>query len=215
MGDTIQFTSNVTDHCTDTGFQFEFHCDRCHSGYKTRFSTFAAGAAASVLSAASDLFGGIFGKARQVSERARSATWHQARDRAFAKAVEEVKPSFIQCPRCNAWVCRERCWSQKKGLCKNCAPDLGVEMAAAQASKSVEEVWAHAAMAEEDKKLHREVWREGIVASCPNCEKPLAQNAKFCPECGFALKKKDVCPECGAKLSPGAKFCPECGHKIA
>jgi predicted amidophosphoribosyltransferase len=79
------------------------------------------------------------------------------------------------------WVCRKGCWNKNKGLCKECAPDLGVEMAAAQASKSVEEVWAHAAMAEEDKKLGTEVWREGIQASCPNCEAPLASNAKILP----------------------------------
>ena len=38
-------------------------------------------------------------------------------------------------------------------------------MSAAQASRSVEEVWAHAAMAEEDKKLAQGNWRETIRAS--------------------------------------------------
>ena len=28
----------------------------------------------------------------------------------------------------SAWVCRKSCWSTKRGLCKGCAPDLGVEM---------------------------------------------------------------------------------------
>ncbi|HOQ08509.1 MAG TPA: zinc ribbon domain-containing protein [Syntrophomonadaceae bacterium] len=99
-------------------------------------------------------------------------------------------------------------------MCKACAPDLGVEMAAAQASKSVEEVWAHAAMAEEDKKLATEYWRENIRASCPNCEAPLASNAKFCPECGAPLKVRENCPACGSKVTPGSKFCPECGTKL-
>lgn len=54
------------------------------------------------------------------------------------------------------WVCRKGCWNDKKGLCKGCAPDLGVEMAAAQAQRSVEEIHAHARMAEEDKKLSEE-----------------------------------------------------------
>ena len=92
--------------------------------------------------------------------------------------------------------------------------DLGVEMSAAQASRSVEEVWAHAAMAEEDKHLGEENWRETIRATCPNCEAPLASNAKFCPECGTKLKNAvRRCPHCEAKLPPGAKFCPECGEK--
>ena len=88
-------------------------------------------------------------------------------------------------------------------------------MAAAQASRSVEEVWAHAAMAEEDKKLGTEYWREGITATCPKCEAPLAANAKFCPECGANLKQKELCSKCGAKLLPNAKFCGECGEKVS
>ncbi|HRX20954.1 MAG TPA: zinc ribbon domain-containing protein, partial [Syntrophomonadaceae bacterium] len=122
-------------------------------------------------------------------------------------------PDFIQCPRCSSWVCRKSCWNNNKGLCKQCAPDLGVEMSAAQASRSVEEVWAHASMAEEDKKLAAENWRETIRASCPQCEAPLAANAKFCPECGAQLKTKAFCTECGCELKPGSKFCAECGAK--
>ena len=44
-----------------------------------------------------------------------------------------------------------QCWNDGKGLCKNCAPDLGVEMAAAQSSRTVEEIWAHSKMAEADR----------------------------------------------------------------
>jgi len=87
-------------------------------------------------------------------------------------------------------------------------------MSAAQASRSVEEVWAHAAMAAEDKHLGEENWRETIRATCPNCEAPLAVNAKFCPECGAKLKGKNECAHCGATLTPNAKFCPECGEKV-
>lgn len=87
-------------------------------------------------------------------------------------------------------------------------------MSAAQSSRSVEEVWAHAAMAEEDKHLGQENWRETIRASCPNCNAPLATNAKFCPECGTKLKVTLRCRSCEAVLTPGAKFCPECGEKV-
>ena len=132
--------------------------------------------------------------AADMGERVRSATWEKAHDEAFEEACLDLRADFIQCPRCQSWVCRKGCWNNKKGLCKECAPDLGVEMAAAQASKSVEEVWAHAKMAEEDKKLGTEVWREGIRATCPNCAAPLASNAKFCPECGAQQKVKDQSP---------------------
>jgi predicted amidophosphoribosyltransferase len=69
-------------------------------------------------------------------------------------------------------------------------------------------------MAEEDKKLGKENWRETIRATCPECEQPLATNAKFCPNCGAKLKTVQHCTECGAKLQPGAKFCAECGRKV-
>jgi membrane protease subunit (stomatin/prohibitin family) len=215
MGDSIEFVRNYSDHSTDKGYQFEFHCDRCGTGYRTRFKASVGGMVTGVLGAANSVFGGLFGTAADLGERARSATWQKARDEAFEEAVQELKPQFIQCPRCSSWVCRKSCWNTKKGLCKQCAPDLGVEMAAAQASRSVEEVWAHAAMAEEDKKLGKEYWREGIRASCPKCEAPLATNAKFCPECGAQLKAAAHCAQCGAKLTPNAKFCPDCGAPTA
>ena len=165
------------------------------------------------LETAGSIFGGLFGQAADVSERVRSAGWKKAHDNAFVNAIEELRPDFIQCPRCSTWVCRKSCWNTKKGLCKNCAPDLGVEMAAAQASKSVEEVWAHAEMAEEDKHLTEKDWREGVRASCPQCEAPLANNVKFCPECGAKIQQAAFCTQCGGKMASGAKFCPECGAK--
>jgi membrane protease subunit (stomatin/prohibitin family) len=206
----IEFVSNYSDLSTERGFQFEFTCNRCGNGYHTPFATWTTGVASGALDAASSLLGGIFNQAADMGERVRSATWQQARDSAFKKAVGEVKPQF---PRCSQWVCRKACWNNKRGLCKECAPDLGVEMSAAQASRSVEEVWAHTAMAEEDKKLAEGNWRETIVASCPKCGAPLAPNAKFCPECGEKLKVKKHCTECGAPLEPNAKFCAECGIK--
>jgi len=214
MSDSIQFTSNYSDHSTDRGFQFEFFCSRCGTGYRTRFSPWGVGNVSGALNAASSLLGGIFNQAADLGERVRSAGWQKAHDEAFAAATEELRPEFVQCPRCSTWVCRKACWNAKRGLCKNCAPDLGVEMSAAQASRSGEEVWAHAAMAEEDKKLAEGNWRETIRASCPECGAALAGNSKFCPECGAKLKTAAFCPECGQKVDPNAKFCGECGHKI-
>jgi hypothetical protein len=75
-------------------------------------------------------------------------------------------------------------------------------MAAAQASKSVEEVWAHAKMAEEDKHLADADWREGITASCPKCGAPQATNARFCAQCGADLKTAGHCTQCGPSWSP-------------
>lgn len=210
----VQFVSNYNDLSTNRGFQFEFVCNRCGTGYRTEFESSVSGTVSGVLDAASSVFGGIFGTAAHLGEQARSAVYQKAHDEALEKAIAEIRPDFVQCPRCQSWVCRAGCWNNKKGLCKGCAPDLGVEMSAAQASRSVEEVWAHAAMAEEDKKLGEENWRETIRASCPKCEAPLATNAKFCPECGEPVKRSVHCTQCGGKLEPGAKFCAECGNKV-
>jgi hypothetical protein len=213
LANLIEFVSNYNDRSTDQGFQFEFICDHCGSGYRTKFQPSVTGTVASVLDGASSIFG-ILGQAASVTDRVRSANWQKAHDDAFERAVQEIKPDFIQCPRCQQWVCKQKCWNVKRGLCKSCAPDLGVEMSAAQSSRSVEEIWAHAAMSEEDKKLSEGNWRETIVASCPECGTPLGTNAKFCPNCGAKLQSAAHCTQCGAKLQPGAKFCADCGAKV-
>jgi len=210
----IEFTTNYSDLSTDKGFQFEFFCDRCGTGTRTHFQPSMMGGVSSALDAASSLLGGVFSQAADLGERARSATWEKAHDEAFLKATEEVRDQFVQCPRCSSWVCRKSCWNERKGLCKQCAPDLGVEMAAAQSSRTVEEIWAHSKMAEEDREmLKEESWREGARATCPGCGAPLASNNKFCPECGAAIKASRHCTQCGAELPVGAKFCAECGAK--
>jgi DNA-directed RNA polymerase subunit M/transcription elongation factor TFIIS len=216
MTDKIEFTSNYSDLSTDRGFQFEFSCDRCGTGFRTRFKPFGASTVAGVLDTASSLFGGVFGQAADIGERVRSAGWQKAHDSAFVDAVEELRPDFVQCPRCSSWVCRRSCWNNRRGLCKECAPDVGVEMAAAQAEKTKQQVWEKAEVAEEDaKRLGKKEWKETHRATCPECGKPIDVNAKFCPECGAKIQKAAFCSECGAKVPAGAKFCPECGAKTA
>jgi membrane protease subunit (stomatin/prohibitin family) len=215
MGDkVIEFVKNYDDQCTENGFQFEFFCDRCGSGFRTRFKTWKLGAISNVAESVGDIFGGFLGRATDVGDKVKSAAWEKAHDSAYEEAVTEIKPKFSQCPRCSKWVCKTSCWNNKKGLCKECAPDLGVEMAAAQSSRSVEEIWAHASMSEEDKKLATENWRENIRATCPECNKPLELNAKFCPECGAKLKDYLFCSKCGEKITANSKFCPNCGNKV-
>ncbi len=212
--ESIQFTRNYSDESTEQGFQFEFFCDRCGNGFRTPFKAFGIGRVSNALDTASSLFGGILGRAASVGNQVSSAAYERAHDTAFVEAAGLLKPQFMQCPRCSSWVCKQSCWNTKKGLCKQCAPDLGVEMAAAQASRSVEEVWAHAAMAEEDKHLSEADWRQGIRATCPQCNAPLTGNSKFCPECGAKIHPDDKCPKCGQKVTPGTKFCGECGQKL-
>lgn len=214
VAEVIEFSGNYDDLSTDRGFQFEFQCTRCSVGFRSGFQTSAVGMMSGALEAAGGFLGGILGQAADVGERVRSAGWQKAHDTAFEKAWLELKPSFVQCPHCSSWVCRRSCWNEKRGLCKSCAPDLGVEMSVAQSNRSVEEIHAHACMADEDRRLGKENWSQTVRASCPKCEAPLAANAKFCPECGEKLKAQSFCSECGASLTAGAKFCLECGQKV-
>ncbi|HNT23213.1 MAG TPA: zinc ribbon domain-containing protein [Anaerolineales bacterium] len=216
MAERIEFTRNYNDLSTNQGFQFEFICDRCGTGYRTRFQANTLGTVSTALGAASNLFGGILGQAANLSEQVRSAAWERAHDSAFTEAMEELRPDFLQCPRCSSWVCKKSCWNERKGLCKGCAPDVAVEMAAAQAAKTTEAVWTSAVASDEDQAQvsSQKAWKEGVRASCPNCNAAIDQGAKFCPECGTKMQVAAFCKECGAKLQPGVKFCPECGHKV-
>jgi membrane protease subunit (stomatin/prohibitin family) len=205
----IKFVRNHRDDSTDRGFQFEFFCDRCGTGYRTPFKASATGLASEALDVASGLLGGVFGTVASVGDRVHSAAWEKAHDHAFAEAVEQAKPNFRQCPRCSQWVCLESCWNETRGLCKECAPDLAAEMSAMQAEAAVEgarEV-AHAAASEQ---VTAQAFDEVIKAVCPTCG-AAASGGKFCAQCGAPLTAEKFCTECGKKISVGAKFCPECG----
>ena len=207
----IQFTKNHTDHSTDKGYQFEFFCDRCGSGFMSEFKPSMTGMAASALQAAGSVFGGIFGRASAGSYEIQRAIAGPAHDSAFHAAVEEAKPNFRQCPKCTKWACLTVCWNQKRGLCYTCAPSVETELAAAQAQATVEQL--------QEKVRHQDLTKDIDVTSeaaalCPSCG-ARTQGAKFCPECGKPLHAKTDCSRCGTKLEAGAKFCPECGNKVA
>jgi len=69
----ISFTTNYSDLSTNQGFQFEFNCDRCASGFRTQFQPSALRTVSGALETASSLFGGLFGQAADLSERVCSA----------------------------------------------------------------------------------------------------------------------------------------------
>lgn len=203
----IKFTRNHQDRCTDNGFQFEFYCDRCGNGYESTFQGSATGMASQALDTAANIFGGLFGAAAQIGERAHSVAWQQQKDAAFAKAVDEVKPHFVQCRRCGKWVCKEVCWNKDRGLCKECAPDLEQEYSAAQTEAAIEQARE---VARTGTYVTADKFKETIVATCPNCGADV-KGGKFCPECGKPVAQKKFCKECGKPVQGAVKFCPECG----
>lgn len=53
--------------------------------------------------------------------------------------------------------------------------------------------------------------------NCIKCGQGLAEDAKFCPNCGARVEKQQnhaFCTTCGTRLEPSARFCPSCGVKV-
>ena len=97
MNEHIEFVSNYSDLSTDRGFQFEFFCNRCSSGYRTRFKPSVTGTLSGAMDTANSMFGGFLGAAANLTERVRSAGWEKAHDEAFKEAAGELKDDFAQC----------------------------------------------------------------------------------------------------------------------
>ena len=133
------FTSNYRDLSDENGYQFEFHCDICGSGYQSEFIRSKLGTAGNILGGASSLLGGFFGSASNVADKAKEITDRGARDEALKKASDELMHYFQRCPRNNLWV-DETCWNEERGLCVNCAPKLAAEMEAARSQAELSQM---------------------------------------------------------------------------
>lgn len=48
---------------------------------------------------------------------------------------------------------------------------------------------------------------------CPDCNRTIGQDARFCPHCGHQILIVSQCPSCGKNLPPTARFCPRCGQE--
>lgn len=171
----------------------------------------AIGVANEVMDAAGSLLGGIFGTAANLTDRVHSAAWERAHDDGFRTAALEIKPHFVQCPRCNNWVCRQRCWNQTRGLCAECAPNIGVEAAAAQQQAMTDQAVEKVRAREYD--VDQYVAGDQLRAACPACGAAVKPDAKFCAECGGPIKQSRFCTGCGTALEANARFCPDCGAR--
>ena len=206
MGE-MQFSDNYHDISTDNGFQFEFYCERCHDAWRSPFDRYAVGTVEGMLGAADNLFGGIFGSARNAMSRVRGAGWSKARDEALRAATAKAGQHFHRCPRCSNHHC-DNCWNEDEGTCITCVPRLDAEIAAiqreAKISKAREVAYEQATVGKED--------LQARVVSCRECGAPVGRG-KFCPECGTSVSLTRNCTNCGAEIQTSSKFCPECGTK--
>ena len=132
------------------------------------------------------------------------------RDKALAKAVDEMKPHFDQCHRCGQWVCEKICWNGERGLCTTCAPKLDQEIAGMQASAQINQLNEKIQQVDWTKDIN---YRDTATGACPNCQQESGAG-KFCQNCGHGLAAAQAvskfCGSCGTTLN-GARFCGECG----
>jgi predicted nucleic acid-binding Zn ribbon protein len=52
------------------------------------------------------------------------------------------------------------------------------------------------------------------MKQCPNCGAQIADDSRFCAECGKEIPQGTVCPYCGASISEDDAFCQNCGKKL-
>jgi hypothetical protein len=210
---TQSFTRNYRDHSSDTGYQFEFFCDKCGNGRRSTFQTSGMGLASSLLKAAGSIFGGGLSSAGWGADHVKDALRGPAWDGAFKSAIEECKPSFRQCTRCGIWACPEVCWNEARGLCENCAPDIKEQAAAIQSQVAVEQAWDKARQADQLRGVDVQKEVAAVGSACKKCSATLAAGAKFCAQCGTpaAVAGPKFCASCGAPFAAGSRFCGECG----
>lgn len=205
MAGFTPFSDNYRDLSDQHGYQFEFRCDVCGSGYRSEFIRSTLGTAGSLLSGASSVLGGFLSGASNVADRAKGIADRGARDDALRKASAEIMPLFTRCPRCNSWV-DSTCWNVARGLCVRCAPNLAAELEAERASLEVRQM--REAMANETVFSGDTSARQTI---CASCGKPVGSE-KFCSNCGTPTGQ-NTCAQCGNELAAGVRFCGNCGTK--
>ncbi len=206
MSGFTPFTDNYSDLSDANGYQFEFRCDICGSGYRSEFERSALGTASNILGGASNLIGGLWG-ARNAADTIQNVTDRGARDAALKKAADEIMPKFKQCPRDHVWV-DDKCWNEERGLCVNDAPKLASEMEAERAALQMQQM--REAMATQQHFTGDTATRTTV---CTNCGKPVGSE-KFCSNCGTPVGMAK-CTNCGTDLAPGTKFCGNCGTAVA
>ena len=205
MGE-ISFADNFNDISDETGFQFEFYCERCNDTWRCEYRRYIAGTASSILNTASGILGGVLGTADRVADHVKDAAYRSAHDKAFAAAIEDAKRHFHRCRQCGNYVCA-KCYNPDIHLCTGCAPSIAEAADVAKREAELDRATFDG---------YREGWKKDHKLAqyviCPGCGAHVSP-AKFCSECGAELGAKTVCVKCGAELPEGAKFCPGCGAK--
>jgi hypothetical protein len=204
-----KFIKNFRDRSTDSGFQFEFFCERghgqwmpnwlayhfpdaCNYSYISSSQPYPVGMANRIKEVGSWLANKWpqIGKANDALNQFHKEAW----DNALSVATEEAKRKFKYCTACEKWVCLHACWNEPAGLCRSCA---GFRFGDLSAKTQVKE------KGPEPLKCRH----------CGNATEP----GKFCDTCGKSMALKVFCGNCGKGIESDRpyKFCPHCGDALA
>ncbi|MFE5475652.1 zinc ribbon domain-containing protein [Nocardia sp. NPDC056541] len=214
MAVPVVFTSNCSDQSNDNGFQWEFRCERCTTVHRSAFQQNYLSRGRGVLRSMRDLLGDRIPLLHKVSSAADSYSnsWggsaSSTKDAAFAKAVDEVAREFRLCAGCGSWTCARICWNDHVGQCTNCSPQVGHQIAQAQAAARGAQI--HQAAQRQEWSGQHDLGTPARVA-CPTCA-ATTDGGRFCPSCGSALDIRIDCQGCGSPVGPGALFCSNCGR---
>lgn len=52
------------------------------------------------------------------------------------------------------------------------------------------------------------------MKKCSYCGAQIADDSRFCSECGKEITQANVCPHCGASVGEGDAFCRNCGKNL-
>ena len=201
------FTSNYEDLSNNQGYQFEFRCDICGSGYRSEFIRSTLGTGSSTP------------RRRQQPHRRRPGAARRmprhgpGRDR--PRRPGQGPPEGLQ--RDHAAVPPLRAVQQLGGR------DL-LQQAARACASTAPRTWPPR-WRPSDPPVELNQMREAMqgqqvfsgdtsarATECPNCGKPVGSE-KFCGNCGTPLGTAK-CRKCGDELAPGLKFCGNCGNKV-
>ncbi len=236
MGEFV--IESYDDLCDESGFQFEFRCEKCGRPFKSEYvksRNVAARNKNEKLGNAAAFLGGLFGgKAGELGDlidRGSDFANEMAGDRyekekqaAFEAAEAIAEKSLSHCSRCGCWFCSD-CYDKKAGMCKDCAEEVAQEErdrrqeAEDRRREEEERIEEEKREAEERRREEEERAREEAEAAaeeqkhiCPKCGARVPDGMRFCGNCGTAMIK--VCPKCGAENDRMNNFCQECGAKL-
>lgn len=216
--DLTFLTKRYVDRSKSTGFQFEFFCDRCDTGYKTPFRIHALGVVTSLWEAT---------ETKSEKEKAKELDFNTLKKEvskflfkgkawieAYTEAMEEAQKYFKHCTHCSRWVCPKTCYNENAAMCLMCKPYTEKEKAELAAKEAAEAKRKQSFFRTEQAPAKQPEPKDTHV-DCPHCGQRNPESV-FCADCGGRIIQDVFCTGCGSKWSTRnkMKFCPRCGEEM-